>query len=335
MEEHIVFITDHIESKLDEEHSISDAGTDEQTAFVANQGGSDSIVDGTYDNGEYYNFDHVPTSDEMDICLIYYDWLANSGATSYITHLHDTFHTYETIPQVPIAGVGGLKAHAIGKGTVHLKSECKGHIYILELSNVLHIPNNRNNLLLLGQWEANRYSIHICNGKLMLLTEDAKPIARGTKVCNKLYKFTFRHVPGTSGTVHSVCVFNAMSPPLGWETWHRHFGHVAYSGIKKLFNSQLVDGLQIDTNSPTPDCIACTEAKLSEAPYGPALGQTTKPSELMHMDLWGKYDVASINGNQYYLLMVDDTAQYITVKFLKTKDQAAQKIKDYITYLKA
>jgi len=55
----------------------------------------------------------------------------------------------------------------------------------------------------------------------------------------------------------------------------------------------------------------------------------------MHMDLWGKYDVMSINGNQYYLLMVDDAMRYITVKFLKMKDQAAQKIMDYMTYLKA
>ena len=87
-------------------------------------------------------------------------------------------------------------------------------------------------------------------------------------------------------------------------------------------------------NSPKLDCVACMEAKLSESPYGPMLGCPTKPGKLTHMGLWGKYDVASINGNQYYLLMVDDAACYITVKFLKTKDQAAQKVMDYMTYLK-
>ena len=87
-------------------------------------------------------------------------------------------------------------------------------------------------------------------------------------------------------------------------------------------------------NSPKPDCVACMEAKLSKSPYGPATGRPMKPGELTHMDLWGKYDVMSINSNQYYLLMVDDAARYITVKFLKTKDQAAQKIMDYMMYLK-
>jgi len=95
-----------------------------------------------------------------------------------------------------------------------------------------------------------------------------------------------------------------------------------------------MDGLQIDMHSSKPDCVACTEAKLFEAPYGPASGCQTKPGELTHMDLWGKYDVASIHGNQYYLLMIDEATQYITVEFLKTKDQAAQKIMNYMTYLK-
>ena len=55
----------------------------------------------------------------------------------------------------------------------------------------------------------------------------------------------------------------------------------------------------------------------------------------MHVNLWGKYDIKSINGNQYYLLLIDNAARHITVEFLKKKSQATQKIKDYIIYLKA
>ena len=54
----------------------------------------------------------------------------------------------------------------------------------------------------------------------------------------------------------------------------------------------------------------------------------------MHMDLWGKYDTASINGNRYYLLMVDDAICHTTVEFLKNKSKAAQKVIEYLTYLK-
>ena len=214
---------------------------------------------------------------------------------------------------------------------VKVKSECDNRTYILELKNVLHVPTNKNNLLSLGKWEREGQSYNACDGMLSLLTKDKKPVARGAKISNDLYRMSFKHVPPKT---HSDYAFSAANPLQSWETWHRCFGHVGYSGIKKLLDNQLVEGLQIDMNSPRPDCIACTEAKLSKAPYGPASGCQTKTGELTHMDLWGKYDVALIHGNQYYLLMIDDAARYITIEFLKTKDQAAQKIMNYMTYLK-
>src|SRR6266436_6007296 len=51
------------------------------------------------------------------------------------------------------------------------------------------------------------------------------------------------------------------------------------------------------------------------------------------MDLWGKYDVTSISGHQYYLLLVDDATCFVTVYFLKGKHEAAQYVKDYLTHL--
>jgi len=105
----------------------------------------------TYDDAKYHNFKHVPSSTEIDLCLIYYDWIADTGATLHITHRHNTFNTYKPIPAVPIAGVGGAKAHAIRWGNIKLKSKWNGKIYILDLQNVLHMPKNKNNLLSLGK----------------------------------------------------------------------------------------------------------------------------------------------------------------------------------------
>ena len=56
--------------------------------------------------------------------------------------------------------------------------------------------------------------------------------------------------------------------------------------------------------------------------------------DLTHIDLRGKYAIRSINGNQYYILMVDDAQRYITVEFLKEKNQVSQAVMNYLTYLK-
>jgi len=97
----------------------------------------------------------------------------------------------------------------------------------------------------------------------------------------------------------------------------------------------MVDGFSVDLSSPQPDCVACTEAKMTVSPYGPTTKCHTKVGELTHVDLWGKYEKASIHGNYYYLLLVDNASRYVTVEFLKTKTQAVQRIKDYMTHLSA
>jgi hypothetical protein len=61
----------------------------------------------------------------------------------------------------------------------------------------------------------------------------------------------------------------------------------------------------------------------------------TKPGETTHMDLWGKYPVTSINGNQYFHSFLDDSTRWPCITFLKHKDEATQAIKNYVTYLKS
>ena len=131
------------------------------------------------------------------------------------------------------------------------------------------MPKNKNNLLSLGKWERDGRSYNACDGMISLLTKEKKTVAKGIKISNDLYKFAFKHTPRMS---HNNYTFNTASPSQSWKTWHQCFGHVRYSGIKALIDNQLVEGLQINMNSLKPGCIACTEAKLSIAPYGPASG---------------------------------------------------------------
>jgi transposase InsO family protein len=100
-----------------------------------------------------------------------------------------------------------------------------------------------------------------------------------------------------------------------------------------MLDNNLVEGFNVNTRSEKPDCVACTEAKQSVEPFDQHSDRKTEPGDLTHIDLWGKYDVTSINGNRYYILMVDDSGRYITTEFLKEKSEAAQKVKDYLAKL--
>jgi len=148
---------------------------------------------------------------------------------------------------------------------------------------------------------------------------------------NGLYKMKFRLVPKPAPSKYKF-LFNTNTSALSWEIWHRCFGYVRYSGLQKLLDNLMVDSFHIDMQSPRPDCVACTEAKHSEKPYGLAEKKQTKLGQLMHIDLWGKYNTASIYGNQYYLVMINNALQYITLEFLKKKSQAGERITQYMTH---
>ena len=101
-----------------------------------------------------------------------------------------------------------------------------------------------------------------------------------------------------------------------------------------MLDKHLVNGFSVDTRTPKTDCIACTESKQTVEPFGKSAERKTEPGELTHINLWGKYSIASINGNQYYILFVDDAERFTTTEFLKGKGEAPQKVKEYLTHLK-
>ena len=101
-----------------------------------------------------------------------------------------------------------------------------------------------------------------------------------------------------------------------------------------MLDNNLVDGFNVNTQTQKPDCIACTESKQTVKPFGKPTQKKTEPGELTHIDLWGKYSVRSINGNNYYILFIDDSEKFSTTEFLKHKWEASLKVKEYLTYLK-
>ena len=159
------------------------------------------------------------------------------------------------------------------------------------------------------------------------------PVAKGTKIRNSLYKMDLVERWTEIQSATSNLSFATTQEKPSWETWHRHFGHVSYDGLRKLLRGNFVDGLNVDEDSPQLECVTCVESKMAEEPYRGLPERQMNPGALTHIDVWGKYDVTSINGHQYYLPFVDDTTRYITVNFLKRKDEASARVKDYIVHL--
>jgi hypothetical protein len=329
-------------AKVEETHAVAEDTID---PFIDTVDGEDSIFateddqpTGTIVLSDLENnFDSTAcNSEKSNETLDVYEWLADSATTSHVANKREVFTEYTPQSHATVGGVGNTKVSAKGRGTVLLEASCDGHKYNLRLEHVLHIPENKNNLLSLGRWAAAGGTFANTGGTLRLTTKGGKTIAEGMRKENNLFKMLVKvREQHKTHPVNAEAAFATAERLESWETWHKRFGHVSYSGLQRLLEANLVEGFKVDTQTPQPDCVACTEAKHAEEPYKKKVNRDTMPGELTHIDLWGKYDVTSINGHQYFILFVDDTTRYMTTHFLKGKDEAVQVVKDYLAHLAA
>ena len=121
------------------------------------------------------------------------------------------------------------------------------------------------NLISLGHWDAAGGQYLGGGEALILITKDGKHVGYGKKISNNLYKIkiSIRKATLTPSKTHTANpqTFIGCEPAASWETWHRRYGHVGYSGLQKLLDKNLVDGFHVDQQMPKPDYIACMQAK--------------------------------------------------------------------------
>ena len=70
-------------------------------------------------------------------------------------------------------------------------------------------------------------------------------------------------------------------------------------------------------------CGACQVGKISKTSFKTKnIVSTSRPLELLHIDLFGPVSTASINGTKSGLVIVDDYSIWTWVKFLRTKGES-------------
>ena len=57
-------------------------------------------------------------------------------------------------------------------------------------------------------------------------------------------------------------------------------------------------------------CSDCAISKSFKLPFVSVSCTTSKPLELLHMDVWGPAPISSVHGFRYYLIIVDDYTKY-------------------------
>jgi transposase InsO family protein len=193
------------------------------------------------------------------------------------------------------------------------------------LSNVLLVDSLKYNLLSVTQLCDLGYKcIFTSDGVEVTSMDEREQIFKGFRNEN-LYLVDF----SSNYANLTTCLFTKSSK--GW-LWHRRLGHVGMKQLNKILKYDLVVGLKDVKFEKDKLCSACQAGKqVANSHPTKSVMSTTRPLELLHMDLFGPTTYRSIGGNCYCLVVVDDYSRYTWVFFLHDKADVGDVFKKFIT----
>jgi len=254
-------------------------------------------------------------------------WNADTGATAHMTPHRHWICNY-TPKCVPVKLADNKVVYSAGVGSVVFVPVIRGRKQRpVEFTNVLHVPDLRNNLLSV---------LYLCRSKGFLVSINTTQMA-------------FRQPPGpvlfVANIANSNCAFldgetaplvefasAATTIPLDLDLWHRRLAHHHLADVKALLHHNLVTGMAIDSKTaPDPICEPCLAGKMHANPFPSSSWRASRPLELVHSDV---HDVGhlSMSGYRYWITFIDDYSRFRFVMPLKAKSQAFEAFKTFKTF---
>ena len=189
------------------------------------------------------------------------------------------------------------------------------------IDNVILVKGLKHNLLSVSQLcdKGNKVSFD-SNYCLVQRLDTNEIVLVGNRVDN-IYMINLDNVSSNDGK----CLVSKQNDT--W-LWHRRVAHANMDHLNKLVSKELVIGLPKLKFEKDLICDACQKGKQVKASFKPKnIISTTRPLQLLHMDLFGPSRTMSFGGNYYALVIVDDYSRYTWTLFLTNKNDAFRAFK--------
>ncbi|KAL8142562.1 hypothetical protein V2J09_015594 [Rumex salicifolius] len=76
-------------------------------------------------------------------------------------------------------------------------------------------------------------------------------------------------------------------------------------------------------------CDTCSQSKFHRLPFPSSVSRSVATFDLLHMDLWGPFNTASLNGEKYLFTIVDYMSRATWTYLMHTKDQVYDIVKSF------
>jgi transposase InsO family protein len=143
-------------------------------------------------------------------------------------------------------------------------------------------------------------------------------------------------VATTRRTPNNIYVLNEIGREkccLGKENeswlWHRRMGHINFDNLVKINRKEAVKEMPEISKPTNTLCEHCLQGKQTRTKFKSKEYSTKKPLDIVHTDLCGPTRTKGLNGEQYFMLLVDDYTRMTVVFFLRKKSEAFKHFKIY------
>jgi len=193
------------------------------------------------------------------------------------------------------------------------------------IDSVYLVDGLRHNLLSMSQLCDKDNLVVFSPTRCLVVNMNIGDVALRGKQHKNVYKVCICSLPQNNLTCLSALNDDVM-------LWHKRLGHASPSLLNKLISRGLVVGLPSIKYNDGKVCDACAKGKQVRNSFKlKNYVSTTRPLEMLYMDLCGPMRVTSRGGKRYELVIVDDYSRFTWTLFLASKDETFEK---FLIFLK-
>jgi transposase InsO family protein len=229
-------------------------------------------------------------------------WYLDSGASRHMTGDITKLKSYKALKGGTVRFGDGRLCNIVGKGTLSI-------IGLSTPLEVLHVDGMKSNLISISHLCDMDYKVIFDKKVCRILDQEGACVLSGHRTNDACYGLT----EDVSMSCNSVKIDTV-------NLWHHRLGHINYTDLSKISSSEVVRGLPKLPRLRDVICGPCQVGKQIRNSHKRVRDiMTSKPLDLIHMDLMGPMRTTSIGGKRYILVMVDDFSRFTWVGFLSKK----------------
>ncbi|KAI0498664.1 hypothetical protein KFK09_019554 [Dendrobium nobile] len=245
-------------------------------------------------------------------------WYLDSGCSRHMTGDMKKFILLETKTGGKVTLGDNTTRKVIGSGIV-------GNAKNFLIENVLLVDGLKHNLLSISQLCDKGFDVKFFTDRCLISLFD-EVILEGKRM-NNVYMLDLDRVDNSK----SFCLKTIVDD--SW-LWHRRLCHASMKTLRNITQKNLVRGVPKLEFTKDHLCDACQQGKQVKSSFHSIRDViTSRPLEILHMDLFGPVSTASLGGKNYGFVNVDDFTRFTWVRFLAHKNESFEEFKIFITWI--